>query len=139
METSINYWAVLVAAIVSMGIGSLWYGVLFVKPWMRMMGYTEESMKGMRMTPKKAMTLQFIVSLIMAYVLAYFVIVAGAFDSLSVWGAGVATAFWIWLGFIVPITIGIVLWENKPWKLWFINASNYLVTLLIMGAILGSW
>jgi len=43
------------------------------------------------------------------------------------------------LGFIVPVTVGVVLWENKSWKLWCINSSNYLVTLLIMSVILALW
>jgi len=44
-----------------------------------------------------------------------------------------------WLGLVVPVSLGIVLWEGKSWKLWFINASSYLVTLLAMGIILGLW
>ena len=31
---------------------------------------------------------------------------------------------------------GVVIWEGKPWKLWFINAGFYLVSLLAMGTVL---
>jgi hypothetical protein len=53
--------------------------------------------------------------------------------------AGLQAAFWNWLGFVAPVTIGSVLWESRPWKFWFITAGYYLVVLLINGAILAAW
>ncbi|MFN3694309.1 MAG: DUF1761 domain-containing protein, partial [Ignavibacterium sp.] len=41
---SINYLAVLVCGIISMVIGSLWYGPLFSKLWMKQHGFTEEDL-----------------------------------------------------------------------------------------------
>ncbi|MBI3341870.1 DUF1761 domain-containing protein, partial [Candidatus Curtissbacteria bacterium] len=38
MEFQINYMAVVAAAVVNMVLGFLWYGPLFGKPWMKMMG-----------------------------------------------------------------------------------------------------
>jgi hypothetical protein len=144
MEIDINYWAVIVAAIASIVIGSLWYGKLFMKPWMEMMGFTPESMERMSMTSKKAYIIQIVASLVMALVLAklidikvvYALINSTDFSALKV---GLSTGFLVWLGFVVPTSLSIVLWEGKPWKLWFINSSNYLVTLLVMGAILSVW
>lgn len=52
---------------------------------------------------------------------------------------GMQGAFWYWLGFAVPLTSGSFLWEGKSWKLWALHAGYYLVSLLIMGAILGSF
>ena len=46
---SINYWAVLVAALSAFVIGGLWYSVLFEKPWMEENGYTEEKLKNSNM------------------------------------------------------------------------------------------
>jgi|GEM_PF-3896784 len=54
MEVTINYWAVLGAGVAAVLIGFLWYGALFQKPWMRLMGFTFESMKAMKMTPMAA-------------------------------------------------------------------------------------
>lgn len=45
--------------------------------------------------------------------------------------------FWNWLGFIAPVTLGVVLWEGKPWKLWVLHNAYYLLALLVMGVILG--
>ncbi len=139
MYVDINYLAVLVAAIASMAVGFVWYGVLFRNSWMSLMGYTPESMRGMKMTANKAYAIQFIASLVLAYVLSGFVDTSGVAAGVVNAGSGIATGFWAWLGFIAPVTLGVVLWENKPWKLWFINASHYLAMLLVMGAIIGAW
>ena len=140
METNISYLAVLLAGVSSMVVGFLWYGVLFKKHWMEMMGYTSESMAGMKMSANKAYLLQFVASFVMACVLAHFIRLGMLyFPDVSALKAGVHSAFWAWLGFVAPVTLGVVLWENKPWKLWLINTSNYLVSLVVMGVILSLW
>jgi hypothetical protein len=139
MDVPVNYLAVLVAAIASMVVGFLWYGMFFRKPWMRMMGNTGESMGQGNMTPNKAYSIQFVASLIMAYTLSHFISFASAYMETGGAQVGMTTGFWTWLGFIVPVTLGVVLWENKPWKLWLINASHYLVALVVMGVILSIW
>jgi hypothetical protein len=53
--------------------------------------------------------------------------------------AGLMCGFWNWLGFIAPVTLGTVLWEGKPWKLWALTNGYYLFSLLIMGVILAFW
>ena len=139
MDVAINYWAVLVAAIASMVVGWLWYGVFFKRQWMALMGYNADSMKGMKMTANKAYLIQFIASFVMAYVLSHALVFASTYLQTSGASAGLLAGFWHWLGFIVPVSLGIVLWENKSWSLWLINASHYLVSLLVMGLILALW
>ena len=49
--SDINFWAVLVCAIVSMIVGSIWYGPLFGKLFMREMGmdkWTPEKQAAMK-------------------------------------------------------------------------------------------
>ncbi len=133
----INYWAVLVAAFASYVIGALWYSpLLFGKAWMELMGFTEKDMQDAK---KKGMAkkygIMFVSTLVMSYVLAH---VVDYTESTTVI-AGAQAGFWIWLGFIAPVSLGSVLWEGKSWTLWLINASYYLVVLLIMGAVLAVW
>lgn len=40
-----NFYMFFVAAIIPFVLGALWYGPLFGKPWMKMNGFTEESLK----------------------------------------------------------------------------------------------
>lgn len=140
-EIVINYWAVLVAAIANIVVGSLWYGPLFGKPWMRMMGFTKDSMKQMSMTANAAYVGGLVTALLMAFVLAhdafvwadFFVGTAGTFMF------ALQLAFWIWLGYVATTQVGSVLWEGKPWKLFFLNAGQTLVSLIVMASILVLW
>ncbi len=131
MDIVINYWAVVGAAVVSMVIGTLWYGPLFGKQWMAMTGITKESMKSMSLTPIQAMGGGFVMSLIMAYVLAHFI---GIVTQLGF--NGYVAGFWVWLGFVMTTQAHPFLWEGKPFKLFTLNGAYTLVTYLAMGALI---
>lgn len=139
----INYMAVVVAAIASMVVGSLWYGPLFGKQWIALSGMSPEAvaagkakgMKGMW----KSYVFMFVGSLVMAYVLSHALVFSSAYLNAAGVSAGLMTGFWNWLGFIVPVKLGSVLWEGKSWKLFVLDTAYYLVTLCIMGAMLALW
>ena len=136
MEFDINVWGVLGGAVAAYAVGALWYSVLFKKPWMREMGYTPENVGSMKMTATVAMSLGFLTTLLMSYVMAHFVAVwAQLMGGITV-SSGMHLAFFLWLGFVMPLTLGAVLWENRSWTLFLINASHYLVGMLLMGGIL---
>lgn len=139
----VNCWAVLLCAVVSMVLGTLWYGPLFGKPWMKMMGISQAEMEAGKKKGMKGMgksySLMFVGSLVMAFVLQHSLIFASAYLNISGVSAGLQAGFWSWLGFIAPVTLGSVLWEKKPWKLWALNNGYQLVFLLISGAILATW
>lgn len=137
----INYLAVLVCGIVSMVLGFLWYGPLFGKQWMALSGITPPQAGAEK--PKEGMgkryALAFVGSLIMAYVLAHSLVFADEYLKVSDVSGGLMAGFWSWLGFIAPVTLGTVLWDGKPWKLWILNNAYYLIQLLIFGVILALW
>ena len=132
----VNYWAVLVCGVAAMVLGSFWYGPLFGKVWMKWSGITEKDIKE---TQKQGMVwryiLNFVGSLAMAYILAHFL----EYTTSVTIKYGLITSFWLWLGFIAPISLGGVLWENKPFKLYFLNNAYNLIILMVMSAILISW
>ncbi len=136
----INYLAVLVAAIASMVIGSLWYGPIFGKQWVALSGMPSDKMdKAKAQGMGKAYAIAFVGSLLLSYVLAHAIVFAGSYMHVEGIKLGLTAGFWNWLGFIVPVTLGSVLWEMRPWKLWVINISYHLVTLMLMGIILALW
>lgn len=138
VEFDLNLYAILGAAVAAFALGAFWYSPLgFGGVWMRLMGYTEESMKSMTMTPLRAMAIGFITTLLASYVLAHFVAVwkEAAFGTMTLVD-GLTLGFWVWLGFQMTIQIGAVLWENRPWKLFFLNAAYQLLVVLLMSAIL---
>jgi hypothetical protein len=135
MDVVINYWAVLGAAIANMVVGSLWYGPLFGKKWQQLMGFTSDSIKSMKMSSMQAMFGGLITALLMSYVLAHFVSLLGIFDMKG----GTEFAFWTWLGLVVTTQAASVLWEGKSWKLFCLNATQSLVSIIVMTWILARW
>ncbi len=141
MAIPINWWAILVTVIVSFILGNLWYGPLFGKAWMKSAGISKPE----GMTPEikkqmvKSMIFMVIGAILMNFVLVHDIVFGNAYFHTAGAAGGLMAAFWSWLGFVAPVTVGSVLWENRPWKYWFITAGYYLVVLLINGAILSSW
>jgi hypothetical protein len=122
-----------------MVVGSIWFGPLFGKEWIRLSGLTPEKLEAAK---KKGMgktyAVQFVGSLVMAYVMAHSLVFASSYLKVSGLTAGLTTGFWNWLGFVAPVTLGAVLWEGKPLRLWALNNGCQLVTMLVMGVILAS-
>ncbi|OHB25465.1 MAG: hypothetical protein A2542_00555 [Parcubacteria group bacterium RIFOXYD2_FULL_52_8] len=137
----INYFAVVGAAVVSIVLGFLWYGPLFGKQWIAMMGWTEEQCSDAQKKGMGAKTYvpMIVGALIMAYVLSYSLVFASTYLQASGASAGLMAGFWNWLGFIAPVIMGSVLWEGKSWKLWVLNSGYYLVSLCLMGMVLAVW
>ena len=127
--------------VVMMVLGYLWYGPLFGKQWSRLMGWSDETMREMQQKGNMAKSygIMALGALVMSFVLSHSLVFASAYlHESGVW-AGLQTGFWNWLGFIVPVSFGGVLWEGKPWTLWMINAGYYLVGLLLIGVLLAVW
>jgi len=129
----VNWVAIVIAAIAQFIIGWVWYGPLFGKTWMSMMGMSQQSMS--REGMGKTMTLTFIGSLVTAAVLSMLVGWMGA----KTLGAGIAAGFWAWLGFVATVTLGGVLFAKMSWNLYILNNAYQLVSLAVMGAILAKW
>jgi hypothetical protein len=130
---TINYWAVLVAAIVRMAVGFFWYSPpMLLKPWQALTGVTPESM---RAGLGKAMAIDIIGSLIMAFALANIIAASGISD----WLNGALAGFWVWLGFMATLHVSLWGYENRSLKLIAINLGNNLIALVLMGALLAVW
>lgn len=125
----INLLAVLAAGAAAFVIGSLWYTVFFGKLWMKL-AEVKKQYKDSYMPVRFLVYL--LVQLVMAFVLAHFLIFTNAVTYLE----GLTTVFWLWLGFIAPITIGGVLWEKKSINLFVLNNAYNLIAMGVMSVIL---
>jgi hypothetical protein len=136
---SLNWVAILVAAVSTMVVGFLWYSpLLFAKPWMREMGYdpndkakTEE----MKKSAGRAYGGSFVASLISAFTLALILHGLRAED----WHFGIMASFHIWLGFVATVQFTGALFMKQGMKLFAINTGYQLVCYLVMGVILTLW
>ncbi len=136
VEIVINYLAVFVAAVLNMVLGMAWYGPLFGKQWMDLMQIKKADVdKSKKKGMGKTYVVAFAMALLMFYVLAHVVAYMGAVTAVL----GAITGFWMWLGFIMPLEAGSVLWEGRPVKVFLLNAGYHLVALLVGGAVLALW
>lgn len=130
---TINYLAVLLAAVLSMPVGAIWFSsLLFSKSWMKEVGKKTEDMTGGN---PMIYILTFAAELITAYVLAHLIQYAQA----STIAQAMATAFLAWVGFIAPAMAINYLFEGRSRNLFLITAFHHLAVLLLMGAVLVTW
>lgn len=135
-----NAFAVIISAIVAMGIGMLWYGPLFGKAWMASMGWDAKAFaKAKREAEKKGMGKTYAAALasnlVLVVALAYFidVLVVTSVVRGAVLGALVS------IGFVATSSLSAVLWEGKSVRTYLIYVSYSIVTLAVCGAILAAW
>jgi len=137
MDVEVNYWAVLLAAVSSMVVGSIWYTPkLFGGPWMKMTGVKMNQ----KMSAGKSAWMfgsVFVASLVTAYVLAHVTFLAHKFFGNSYLSDALQTAFWLWLGLTAMRFYVHDTFEGRRKKLTLLNAGHELVTLLIMAVIIG--
>lgn len=141
MEVVINYWAVLLSAVVAIILGFVWFGPLFGKIWMRTIkiDMPTEMTKAMKQAMTRSYALVAAAALVMAAVLAHALFYVTEFTGLAGVSTGITTALWCWLGFMVAPLMGPVLWEDRPWKYFFITSGYWLIALCLMGTILSVW
>lgn len=135
MEVPINIWAVLLATASSMVVGTVWYAKpVFGRSWMKMVGLKEEATaKGAGL----AIGITVVVSFLTAYVLAHVTYLSYSYFQLSFLQSALNTAFWVWLGFTAARFITHDAFERRPIKLTAMNIAHELVTILVMGGIIG--
>lgn len=119
--------AVVIATVVGMGLGALWYGPVLGKAWQTETGLTDERIAEANMV--KIMGTAAVLELIAAI---FFVVMAddgSAFNGVQL-GAMAAMFFAIGLGINY-------LFERQSMKLYLINIGYMSVTFIAMGVIVG--
>jgi len=129
-----NWIAFLIAVLLPMIVGSLWYGPIFGKIWMEMMNLTEEKIRE-DLNPAKSYGGSFIGSILTAYVFSLLVTYMGMGTLLG----GLTVGFMAWVGFALPMGWQSVAWEDKGTGVFVLNQAYNLIVFLLMGGIIGVW
>jgi len=131
--SSINYLAVLAAAVSTFVLGGLWYSpLLFGKAWMRANNFNDAEVQTFSKARMFGWSIVF--SLVMAMNLAMFL---GGPGTNATWGlaAGALTG----LGWVAMAIAIVGLFENKSWAYIAINGGYMTIAFTIMGLIIGAW
>lgn len=130
--SQVNWLAIIVAVLSAFLVGGIWYSpVLFANAWMADNNLNTDELKA----SNKARTfgISFIFSVIMAINLGFFL--ADSKTDIT-WGATAGFLAGIWTFSAITIQ---GLFELKSWRLIFINGCYSLVSLTLMGTIIGAW
>jgi len=136
MVPDINYWAVVLATLSSMVVGSIWYTPkVFGNYWMHAAGVKPSGNARDAIGP---IALTLVVSFVTAWVLA-----GAAFISWKFYGGGffansVITGLILWAGFTAARFATHDAFDRRPAGLSVLNISHELVTILIMSLIIGA-
>lgn len=128
---TINWLAVIAAALSSFMIGGLWYGPLFGRQWLRASGITAERAAQARLG--LVLGVSFVLQLVAAVVLAMFIGGAASLSFALIAAASVGL-FWV-----APALGVIYLFEQRSMRHWAVNAGYQAVAFTVMGLILGVW
>ena len=121
--------AIVGSGVVAVILGMVWYHPkVFGSAWMRWANLTPEMMeRGKKKMPIMAF-FGFLAAMLVAYVMSYVSAAWGFYD----WQGALQLGFWCWLGFVAPTMLGMVLWEQKPFRLYLIVVGYWLIVMLAM-------
>ena len=135
MTVQVNIWAVLIAAISSMVIGTLYYADwAFGKQWKKL---GKIDTKQFEKEMPKVMPVVFIAAIMTAVTISYFSFLYHMFFQDSWLGAGVLTSLILWLGISATTLFVHNSLEQRPAQLTYIAVGNRFLSILAMGLILG--
>lgn len=139
--SSINWLAVIACVVVSMIVGSIWFNQkTFFPMWWKAIGKSDKEEPKMA-GPGGSLTwgLTILAALVEAIFMALLV---KAMGSMTPGGATLASGafagFVLWLGFVATTSLTNKLFSGQL-KAWVLEVGNHLVTMVLMGAIVGAW
>lgn len=129
---AINWLAVLGAIVANMAVGAIWYSPLAAgKAWLESTGRSQEEIEG----GGSAMALAIIPAALNATVIA--ILASGL--GVATAGGGALLGLLVWLGFVMPTNWIEVIFDRKSYRTAIINNGNFIITMPLMGAIIGMW
>ena len=127
--STINYLAVLVAWIVHIVMGLIWFRPeLFGNEWSKL--------TGKELIPAKKWLIPGLIGhLLMIFVLVILIKLTNASTGLH----GMFIGLLMWIGCVVPMESGELVWEKISFRLFLLRTGNQLAGMAVSGFILGAW
>jgi hypothetical protein len=127
----VNWLAVIVATVAGVIVGFIWYAPpVFGRRWARASGIELPQ-------PGQAQPTTYLAGLVVALVTAYVLAVLSGGLGVASLVDGAIVGILVWLGFVATWLASGVFFERRSTEWWAINAGQAIVSLVIMGAIIG--
>ena len=131
VDFGVNYVAVVVAAIVAIVIGFVWFSPQALGG--RWTAY------GVPAAPARpggsAVGVGVISALLNSWVIALLALNLGG----ATIGDGVVLGILVWVGFIATVTAAEFAFLRRPWGAWVVNNVHHLIVQVVLGAIVTVW
>lgn len=138
---------ILVAALIPMAVGALWYGPLFGKKWQETLGFSDEYLRQGNMAVIYGVAL-LLAALLSFSIDAYIELTHGAqfmhlsddiAGSFHTFGHGAMHGGAFAFMSILPVVIIKALFERRSGAYIFINAAYWLVVFALIGGVVDVW
>lgn len=124
----LDFITIIVAAIIYMVIGALWYSKsMFGEIWMKIHSAKKKK-------PKLLLIAGFVNAIVISFFLSLLIAYLGATSTMD----GIYAALGVWLGFVVTTQFPMYLWSDRSWKAFFIDIGYQGIGLTAMGALIGA-
>lgn len=137
MIPEINYWAVLIATMAAIVIGSIWYTPkVFGDRWKRWADVKDPQTTTEAWLP---ILVSIVLAFLLAWVLAGSVAIAWHFYGGSYFSSAIVTGLTLWAGFTAGRLITHEVFMGRPSQLTILNVSYELVLVVVMSVVIGAW
>lgn len=133
--SQMNWWSILVGALIYMFTGALWYGPIAGKAWMAEMGYTEADLEGK--SPVPALIKSQIAALVFSFGLAV-ILYNPAFSAVTPLEGALIGAF-LAVVFTGAGSFPNYAFESRTLRHFLIHQGNIIVAMALTGAVMGFW
>ena len=123
---------VVISAAAQCFLGALWYGVIFKKSWMKLVGLAADQKPGYQIFELVG---SFIGCFVLSFVLAHILGLARSITAMD----GASIGIVCWFGFMAPPLFVQHIFENRRANLLAINAAYWLLAMAMGGAILAAF
>jgi len=145
MMPPINWLAIVVAGLIPMIMGMIFYGPLFEKQWLSSLGKTKAEMEPNN--PAITYGLSIVMAMLLAFSMKMVIemlhkdVANGELilGSTHTFGHGAFHGMFMCLFLVVPVVVSLSLFQKNSGKNILLNVVFWLVTMAIMGAILDGW
>jgi hypothetical protein len=132
----INYMAVAFGAVLYFFLGALWYSpFMFGNSWAALQGINTEDAKSKNMTGVLLVT--FTLILLSGFILAFLIELIKSEPFIFV--EGLAITLLMFIGLVAPVLKITFLYEDKPYRLFLIDAGYHFSGYFILGTIISLW
>lgn len=133
--TKVNWLAVLACVVVLFVVGFVWYTV-FAKQWGELTGWTREKVAAV---PRNKLMMNYVLTLVMAFISAATLAIILRLLPTPGYRGALAAALAVWVGFTAAPAATNTAFEQRSWKLYFLQNLDHLVGLLFCAVVLTLW